>query len=1131
MPKLNKEQQSFVDAIDKNVLVSASAGSGKTTTMIEKIIDMVIGKNVSIDDMMVVTFTVAAANDMKQKLASRINDRLMNADDELHGRLSNELEKINIADIGTLHSICKKYITKYFYAIQVDPDFSVASQEESKNLFNQAMVNVLDRISENDESKYYPLLEFFYQRRRVNEIQEAIREVYHFLSSLADDAHWIENAIKNPTIDYFDYIHQHVKRDFSSLQRQITKELTIIKEKSINILRTELESIHSFLSDFTAERKFAEALNVLFDFKFPNKPRVNKNMSEEEKDYLEITSDFFYILKGRVENARKICITNDYESLTKGVEMSRHILLLLIDVVSEVKKEYTTLKKDRNLLDFNDLEDNMKLLLQDKSVLKEISLSKKFIFVDEYQDINEKQDKIIASIRDGDNLFLIGDVKQSIYEFRQASPEIFLDKYNRYPRSEKGKVLQLNKNYRSDPVILSFANKIFNEIITVDTVGIDYRKTSQLETENGSFATAYPKVKVSIIDTPKSGEDKVDKEQSHVTEANAILSEISQLIGKKYYNYKVSEEKIIDYKDIIILVRSRGDNVETLYNKLKNNGIPVTANIKTDLFNTYEGNVLMSFLHVLNNHLDDYNLTTLLLSPLGSFCEQELANIKVEDNRSYIKKRGEKNYFFTVLERCKNDKVKKFFDTIDRYRKLLITLPVEDVLRTMVKDCNLKTLWGSSVNGIAKVNNLAKFIELLDGCSDKYDIVSVLNMLEIYRGEGKINVEIGESNSVKIMTIHDSKGLEAPVVFLAGMGKQFNNNTRIKNVVISKEIGIGIKSLDIKNKVGQNSLLREACILSKRKSEMDEEIRLLYVAITRAQNILRIVGGYNTAVFKKSKYIYSCNNHLELILQSFTQRESNAVLNKNSSTLLSDSQLLEILQVSKDSDDEKTPLIISSGDSSLVDTLRNNIGYKYPFTSTIAVKNSVTSLLQSEDYTQESFTPKSFDIYHESNVEYSPQEKGVAYHAVMEQLTYHESRKDVENIINSLREQNKIGKNIVVDVDEILSAIEHIRPIIGGKKIIKEAQFMMSDVYKNLMPVSGGEEKIIVQGIVDLIIFDGNTAKIVDFKTNKYRSKQQFIDAYSLQLELYAKAVEWGYNVTVTDKFIYSFHNKKVYSI
>ena len=1111
--KLNKEQQRFVSASNKKVLVSANAGSGKTSTMITKIMD-IIASGDSLNNVMAVTFTNAAANDIRQKLFDRLLEQMQKSSGTERERLSDELDNINTASIGTLHAICKKIIEKYYYIIDMNPNFSVATGGLLDNLKDLAMKHLVNQINAGEDKRFYPLFERFNGKRNLSKLYSLAYSLNDFLNALVDQDDWLNNQ-KKDTEFYFNFILNSLKQRIQGIYEDISFRLNQAKTLNIKLLIEYYGNVAVSFAELLDSNTFEEFVQKIANTHLVCVGRSRKGL-EDVKDLIDEASAFHAELRKELLNIKKDVVADDVDLLRKYGDESAKIVDLLVEFVLAFQKEFAEVKKDRKVVDFNDFENLAYRILQNDTVAAEIKSKYKYIFVDEYQDINYKQDAIIAKMSSEKNIFMIGDVKQCIYTFRQTTPEIFLEKYHRYyDGGNDNELICFNKNYRSQPEILSFANNVFNELITEDTVGVDYKNQAQLETDKKMEEDDLPKVKMILMDKAAVKEDyTMDSSDFLEEEGKMIVKEIADLVENGYY-LDGDQKKKINYSDIALLFRDQKDNVQALYKKLSLSGIPVSVKLNKTIFDCPQVIQVISLMRVLNNSFDDYALATVMLSSICGCSEQELADMVVNNEN--------KLRFYELALQSKNIKIENLFKKLSQYRKDLLKSSVGELLEKILENHDLFNIWLSMPDGTGIVTKVREFLNLVNSCVDKYSLSAVLDFIDIQMEDGSASkIYIGsKENSVKIMTIHESKGLEYPVVFLCGVGKNFNDNSKKSEMIVTRELGIGLQAVDLSERAVHETVQHRASIIAKTKEEMDEQVRLLYVALTRPRNILRIVGAYDfkkikSFVNKVDKSIYRCKNILELLLKTMSKEEI-ACLFSHVSTKLSSGCQVEVVSDLEEDFIKKGKIILSAGEPELEKMLKQSYQFKYPATVAIATKNTVSSILKEDSDYINSYAVKDFELKNLPKAE-SSAEIGTKYHAVMERLTYNESLEEVENLVLEI-----FGKKDGCVAKEIFNAVTVLKDIVFGKKIYKEAQFLMCDKYNQFVVKSDVTENVLVQGVVDLIVLHQDKATIIDFKTNRGRDEEYFKNTYGLQLDLYAKAVKDGLKTKSVDKYIYSF--------
>ncbi|MBE5738541.1 MAG: hypothetical protein E7354_02305 [Clostridiales bacterium] len=1128
--KPNEEQEQFLKTNDCNVLVSASAGSGKTSTMIQKLLMLLNKYKFPISSLLVVTFTNAAAAEIRQRLYIAISNllpTLKNNEDKEY--FKKQLENIGNAEIGTLHSICKKLIVKYFYVIEQSPDFNLITDRETDYLFDSAIQSVFKKHIVEKDDDFFDLFNSYNSDRSDSNLKQLIKQLHNFAGSKSNYIEWRESTSNNSynlDLDHniaCEYIIEQYKQKFFGMMTTLDD---LLNEASVFALDKHSEFIvawKQFIDEFGNSTSFSQALKIYNNFTAPRKPNKLKKATPEEQVFegnLEYVKE---ILKTIQTNLKKEFIFTEYDKIQEGITQAKNNLTKIITLSDEIESAYIKLKKEKNALDFNDLETIMLQILEDKNVRDELKNHYKFIFFDEYQDINEKQELILSKLTSGDNYYMIGDVKQSIYAFRQASPKIFIAKFQQFLKDGVGnKLITFNKNYRSELNILEYANQVFDYLITEDTIGIDYKATARFESEKNPDCG---RVKLSILDSFESENNRVE------AEALMVAREIVSLMQKK----KIDGTKF-DYRDIAIIMRSRGDLAYTLYNTLSSLQIPVTTEIDTDFFESNEIKVLVSILKVLSNYRDDLSMAT-ALKVLFGFTEDELIQIREQSSKKF--------YYEAVFEYNANDnifaKIKEFLNFLQYYKQYQTNHTLAEMIWDIVEKYSLILFYKSLPKGMERENNIFEFIAFADNDNYKYNLDKFLEYID-FVAQKSLKQTIGaQGNSVQICTIHHSKGLEYPAVILCGLGRQIRTNQDSSNIVINNTFGLGIKSIDIEERTATETIIRKASKLDNAKSEFDEEIRLLYVAMTRPREYLTLMGTYDLSKLEinHKSPIYSSSSMLDMILKTYSQTDvkkiaggKNIILNENEPNQ-SNIEIIKIDEVETSSQNEKGEVIVSGADSKLVQSLQSLYQNK-PSKETFTIKNTVTNILREEvDYENIISVPKSLNITDKVDGVDSLK-LGTAYHTVMQRVNFNESAEDIEALISGLISEGELDSSLKnsIKVDEIVEACKIVGALIkDAKAVYREKQFLMCENYNKLVKNSDNKTKVVVQGVIDLVIELEKDAILIDYKTNRTTNIQMLKDEYSLQLEIYKRAFELAKNIKISKKYIYSFYLKTLIEV
>ncbi len=1128
----NSEQLEFLNSKNRNVLVSASAGSGKTSSMINKIMLLLCEEHVSIDNLLILTFTEAAASEIKQKLFLELSNLIHDSNAFDVTFLKKQLDAINTAEIGTLHSVCKKLIVKYFYEINLSPDFYVLSDKESKYLHDMAINTVFERhILSNDEI-FFELYDSYNDKRNDTVLRQMIVNLSTYLSNKINSQNWLENTLntsyetnldKNPVCNY---ILSYAKKIIIPCKYKVEELLSYAKENSFDKYVDFLAIKNQLIDEICNLNTFTQLYKVIFNLQTIKKPTKSKNANVDELDFDEKVDKFNKNLNDFIRKIKEYVIFDNEDDLKKSFKISKLNTQKLVEIEKEVVQTYSSLKQKRNALDFNDLEDKMIELLKIQNIKSILKNNYKFIFFDEYQDINEKQEYILSNIISDNNYYMIGDVKQSIYAFRQSSPQIFVNKFYKFQKDgEKNIVINFNKNYRSDKNILEFNNLVFDKLITEKTIGINYSENSRFESQN-EFENC--NVDLKIINTSDIDEEDVEKETK---EAIVIADTISNLLTRRK-----KDGEFFTYKDIAIIVRKRGSFVKTICDTLNSLQIPINATIANNLFDTSEINLLVSILKVLSNYKDDISLTVVLKN-LFDVNDTELLNIRQS---------CEEKYFYECIENENlpekiKIKISKFFTFINDSNIYLANHNIKELIEKILLEYNITIYLKSLPNGYEKVNNINYFLSLLDNSNYQYNLDKFLDYLN-YISDQTIMQKIGTNgNAVQIMTIHYSKGLEFPAVIIAGLGKKFTINKDTNDIIINDKFGVGLKSIDVMDRTLQETLVRNACKIDNKKSEMDEEIRLLYVAMTRPKEYLSLIGEYNLDNYKNSKLkdIYNSLNYFDMIFKAIPNTYDSNISNKHTFIMNekdSSQAYVNIIDINDIISQDKlitSEVYLEEDNIDLTNSLLNK-HQNLPNTNSFTIKNNVTNILKEEvDYENINCLPNKLDVSDKlESLDFL--KIGTAYHSIMQSLNFDETKEEIQEIIQNLIRSNIISSDIInqVNINEIITAKETLQKYIkSSTKIYKEKQFLLQENYNKFIKNSDNNTKVIIQGVIDLVVVTDDGAYLIDYKTNRTSNEQQLISNYALQLEIYKTAFEKATNIPINKKFLYSFYLGKLIEV
>lgn len=1163
--ELQKEQQLILDTTDKDILVSAGAGSGKTFVMIEKILKRIIDTRTPVNRLVVVTFTNAAASEMRQKLENRLKEHLETLD-----KTSEEyqfiLQQINLlpqSNISTLHKFCQNIISKYFFVLDIDTSFGILEDVETSMLYTRALDDVLREIERTEQKDVVDLLYIYDNKRNDKKLREMVLQVFLYLQNQTDVPALKQSVLKSydPNLNnnvFCNIVKEYVQSRCTYYQNIFGEMLVLSQMQGCEKVENCAQGCINIATALKQAQTFEQLVKTLFNNldDLPRTPNVDDEFKPLKEDYSKQRKAFSEEIKKFKEN----CVSDDLNILKDDLKHNGQIMQGIFELVDKFAARYAELKRKRNVVDFSDLEHMCMQILANSEIEKEVKSNFDAVFVDEYQDINDVQETIISKIHTKGNLFLVGDVKQSIYGFRNTNPQIFLNKIVEYTNIPLNKAsILLNCNFRSDQRILDFVNLVFARLMTSSTAGIDYQNTSLMASDKEYLVpTGLPCVELDIVNTFKEDDEQdispntvysvkeaplkiIEDKESPKCEADIIADKISALLNqqKQIFDPKLGKNgglRDIRLGDISILCRNRSKTLQILLNRLRERGIPVEEFGQDDVFDTYEVQLLYNYLRLVNNHQDDIALATVLSSPIFNISEKELYIIR--------KSAEDKKYFYqclnSVADKQLNKKINKLNEMLEHSRSILINGTIYDCLNNFIQQNNLNAIISLLPDGTTRVDNMNMFVNHFVSRSYNTNLSQFIEFVE--SNDNTLSIPKDDnvnSDIVHVTTMHHSKGLEYPIVFLVELGNGFNKNKFKEEIVFYDQLGVGLYSYDYLQRIKRKTLSRSGVVLKLKERELAENLRLLYVAMTRAKNHLYLIGSLDISKFEPSlnKYdMIKANSFLELILSSLT--ETNHILHTGLNSTIqalnprnkTKKEMFDIcvyplaVHTSKNSDLLTNPLKLGDYVPDFEQLLLDFADFNYPFASstTIGLKNSVTSLNQQENdaFTNVNEDTKQFKIDEEKPVQTNAS-LGTIYHKAMQLIDF--NLDTAQSIHEFLSDKMDIDELNQLDCDKILVCLRNLRPLINGAdNVLREQKFMMY-VPHNVLTNSLITDKILVQGVVDLIVIKGDQATIVDYKLTNIQNAQKLAQKYDTQLRCYAMAVEKSLNKKVNKKILYSF--------
>ena len=1198
--KWTNEQLQAIQEKDSNILVAAAAGSGKTAVLVERIIHKIIDEQMDIDKILVVTFTNAAASEMRERILEAIYKKLEENPENVH--LQRQIILLNKASICTIHSFCLDVIHNHFYEIDLPSNFKIADTAEIDLLKQEVLDDLFEQKYTENDKDFIELLENYTNYRGDEALQELVLKIYKFIQSSPFPIKWVQEKLELLKIEDKDIsqtiwgklIIQTVEDDIqeSIMQLEAVKSKMALYPEMTKFYQTISEDIIN-LKDLQKYNSWDELYIKLLNFNFSKWPVDQKVTNDLKEDSKEIRDK----VKKHIKEKTAKLLSCSQEQAVKDLKIITPILEKLANLVTEFTKNFAEKKKEKNCIDFNDIEHfALKILLDENNNPTEVAkkYKEKFeeIAIDEYQDSNLVQEAILTSISKGNNIFMVGDVKQSIYKFRQARPELFLQKYDEYKNKEEktqedNLKIQLFRNFRSRQNILNITNLVFESIMSKELGDINYNENEYL-----NYGANYPEpeeiknyagiAELDIIDLKEDesitafegeeDEEEQERVEDDVLEAKFVANKIQELLNSDYMVFdKKQGYRKIRPKDIVILLRATS-NLSPIYEKeLSDLELPVFSDTSGTYLDTVEIQTILSVLKIIDNPLQDIPLVVVLRSSICNFTDNDLITIRLTDRNcnfyeALIKTR-------LICDGDLKDKIESFLEKLEKWKSISQYMPLDEFIWQIYLDTGYYQYVGLLPNGAMRQANLKTLFEKAkqyEKASFKglFNFIQFIDKLKKQNGDLASAKLIGENEDViRIMSIHKSKGLEFPVVFLCNSHKKFNMQDLNDNILLHQDIGFGPTIMDTTRKIKYSSIAKDAIKLKMKQETLSEEQRILYVALTRAKEKLYITGRskdltkyvqdknkilemYESENIKlDAKLMKKANSYLDWIMYVYLFNQGRTITLKGESYKLSDiitlnvsnkKDLLKALakeevveqidlkekieQILKNKSDEEN----KKSEQALKELLEWK--YDYIVDTTLPTKSSVTKIKQEKIKLEEilkgieseeveykkSYTPK----FMQEDKKISSAEKGTLVHLCIQRLDEKKDYelKDIQNMILNLVEKEIITQNEAdaIDVNLIYQytksqLFEELRQ---AKEVHKEQPFYINIPAKDVVSEAENSKKnILVQGIIDLYYIDKNdNLVLIDFKTdyisNEPNAKEKILDKYKVQLEIYKTALE-----------------------
>ena len=1157
--KLTLQQEQAVLDRGGKLLVSAAAGSGKTKVLVDRLLSYLLDPHdpANLDDFLIITYTKAAASELRSKIAAKLTERIAQEPENRH--LQKQMQRLFLTKISTVHGFCGDLLREYAYKLDLAADFRVADENECRELKDTVLSELLDQayLSDRQDDDFRAFVDSQGLGRDDRLVPELILKVYDSARCHLDPEGWLEGCVASGCVSDIQDVSETVWGRF------LMQDLQDFLDAQIHVLKQcirEAENCGGFekqvanLSETLVQMEMLRGFTRWDDIVCHNKMEYGRLVFPKKNPDPELSE--------RIKAARNSCKKSLEKKLQAFTDRSGQILLDmvqcsagtrgLVSLVGQFEQEYNRAKRSRRILDFGDLEHKTLDLLLGKSrsgptqAARETGRRFREIMVDEYQDSNGVQDAIFSALTaEKQNCFMVGDVKQSIYQFRLADPGIFLDKYQSYDPVEeeqpgKGRKVLLSHNFRSGPEVIEAVNDVFSACMTPEVGGLLYGEAEALREgvphEPVSGAIEFHALQV--------------REDAYAEEAAYVAQRIDTMLRTGVPVRCKEGLRPVTAEDIVILLRSPGSVGSQFQKALEERGIRCTSGSGMDLLDTQEIGVLRSFLQIIVNPRQDIPLISTLASPVFCFTADDLARVR---------SRNKKGSFYDALLESDLPKAEAFLQTLTTLRRDARRYSLTRLLEECLARTRLDSIFGTMENGEAKQTNIQSFFQLAVDYEqgNLRDLPQFLHYLESLEGRGIPAAGATSGGCVTIMSIHKSKGLEFPVVFLCGLARSFNQESLRAQILCDRELGLGLSVADPVTRVRYPSAAKRAVMVKTARESLSEELRVLYVAMTRARD--RLIMTYaprnletqlqDVALrfdFDDGRLLCreaSCPG--DWILMAAMRRMEAGELHAiggRPGTLRSmpDPWLIQVGEAPDHSGEYRgrpeEDVEVPEGAEAL---LRASITFRYEHLAATHAPSKQTAtdrkgrhkdaeaaeLTMEKTPSSRTWRSPSFASKHTDARAY-----GNAIHAAMQYVRYEncDSEEHIRQEISRLFRDGFLSEEqaMMVDCEKLVRFFdtEMGRKLCAGVPCLREFKFSILDDGSHYAKELSGEQ-VLLQGVVDCALLEEDGITILDFKTD--RVSEDSVDAvaerYRSQVQTYADALTRIYELPVKAVYLYLF--------
>lgn len=1184
MPQWTKQQLQAIEAQHSNLLVAASAGSGKTAVLVQRILHLVINQQVDIDRFLVVTFTQAAAAEMRERISTALTEALDSRGENAH--LRRQLLLLNQADISTIHAFCNEVVRSYFHLIDIDPRYRIADQTEAGLIKMEVLEELLESEYELANPDFLQLADMFSSTRDDTPFRNLILQIYDFIHSQPDPLLWLQqkidmfkinadNSSRQPWVmELFSLIDLRLKAAREILEAALAKaQMPGGSFRYQETLEIDLEQISALELAFASHdlSHFYELLLTL------SAPRLKSLEKDADKSLAEEIKELRKEAREIIKQLNNELLPRDPVQLLNELRQLHQILQPLYQLVEQFNNQYAARKAEKGFLDFHDLEHCALDILRYPEAAANYRQRFEYIFVDEYQDSNPVQEKLLMQIKREDNLFMVGDVKQSIYRFRLSDPGLFIDKYQNFNNEpdDINRRINLDQNFRCSQPIIDAVNCLFGHIMSEQLGEVAYDEEVKLVHGSNELPLGQPNVEVLIIDQGAEGEDEDDELLEEISqvevEARIVAARIKELLTQQIYDPQLEQYRSVRYRDIVVLMRATQKWAGVFHEVFLTENIPCYADVSNGYFDAVEIRIFLDLLRLVDNKRQDIPLVGVLRSPIFNFSVDDLITIRTSSQEESFYEAIE-----SYLDKNNDELAQRLQLVIDKFKQWkqdarLLTL--DTFLWKVMLETGFYHYVGAMPGGIQRQANLRILHERarqFQNSSFKglFQFLRFIDQIKASSGDMDIARVLGENDDVvRLMSIHKSKGLEFPIVIAAGLGRQFNIRDSNAALLLHKDLGLGPSYIDLQLRARMETLARKVIRQRIRLENLSEEMRILYVACTRPKNKLILIGsvrklGRSIQKWAKPLVVHRLSQarcFLDWLGPIIMRHPEGEELRKQLTAsweepIIHDTckwqlQVLTRYDLGEQIMMKRQRVLetekIWSGSAQIAasveqDTVFSILDWKYPYadSATLPSKLFVTQIREEIQMTPERLNIQIPEVIPRPQfINQSPSltalQRGTAMHIVMQHLGRVNMDGDMAALSDLL--EILIEKEILSPQEAAAVDLEAIQAFVNsplGERIKKSARVFREAPFNLLCPANevlpwaeDNGETLLVQGVVDLYFEEEDGLILVDYKTDRLTgyNRRERMEYYQRQLSWYRRALEQIRRKPVKEIYLYFF--------